>query len=226
MSRFSIRENKLIEKGEIMMNKRKLNRKQKSRRVIDENEEYKKCKYCISYNNGKCPPSACPYLLERVGFGQVKYKHFIRADFTEYHDPYFNKRLDNQLKSFCGDLFSSPAHKARFHKVFDMQAIPITERTASYIATIFLLTVDNIMWTMCQNGVYTNSFDFKQMNIVDIHTDGYALYQVSKKIDEGKSYRNIEEFGDGDLITDSTFKAIINAILIAKYGLDFFDLNQ
>ena len=200
--------------------------KKDGNKMINEKDEYKKCKYCISYRKDKCTQATCPYLMERAMFGQVHYKQIVSAGFKQYKNPHLKKRISHVIQTFHGDLFVSSSHKARFEKLCKSQGIPIGERTAKYGAIIYLLTVDNVLWTMGKDGVRLNSIDFKAMDIVDIHTDGYALYQIAKKINEEKEYTRLEEFGDKSLITDNTFKAIINAILIAKHGVEFMNLNK
>ena len=194
--------------------------------MINENEEYKKCKYCISYRKGNCLKVTCPYLMERASFGQIQYKHMVNNSFKQYKNSYFKRRLKKLGQTFSGDLFVSTSHKARFEKWCKAQGIPVETRTGQYIAIIYLLTADNVLWTMGKGGVEIRYIDFKAMDIVDIHTDGYALYQIAKKINEEKEYTRLEEFGDKSLITDNTFKAIINAILIAKHGVEFMNLNK
>lgn len=63
------------------------------------------------------------------------------------------------------------------------------------------------------------------MNLNGINTDGYALYQTAQTIIFGKEYIRMNEIADEYLIGEDTFKAIINAILITKYGSDMFQVN-
>ena len=63
------------------------------------------------------------------------------------------------------------------------------------------------------------------MNLKGINTDEYALYQTARTIILGREYIRIDEIADENLIEDDTFKAIINAILISKYGADMFQVN-
>ena len=209
-----------------MMSTPNFKEKKEDKKMINEKEEYKKCKYCIHYKRGACSITSCPYLMERVGLGQIHYKVFQANSFQQYSNPFFKRRLSKLKKTFGDDLFSSSMHKSRFQKVCKEQQIVYETSNPSKIAILFLMTADNVLWTMGKNGVQMNTIDFKQMDIVDIHADGYALFQVAKKIGEGKEYTQLEEFGDETLITDNTFKSIINGILIAKHGIAFMNLKN
>lgn len=107
-----------------------------------------------------------------------------------------------------------------------MQDIEIWERSPSYLAVIFLLTADEVLWNISENAVCLNGFDFSQIHLRQISTEGYALYQTAKTISIGKEYIKISEIADRELIDDTGFKIIINASLIAKYGADVFSIKR
>jgi hypothetical protein len=87
---------------------------------------------------------------------------------------------------------------------------------------IFLLTYDEILWNLLEHTVKPNVFDFSKCSLKQINTGGYAIYQMAKTIWTGKESIEISEIADVDLIDDKTFKAIINASLITRYGTDIF----
>ena len=71
-----------------------------------------------------------------------------------------------------------------------------------------------------------NGFDFSQIHLKEISTNGYALYQTAKTISMGKEYIQINEIADEDLIDDITFKTIINSALIVRYGAELFLITK
>lgn len=85
-------------------------------------------------------------------------------------------------------------------------------------AIIFLLTTNEVLWNITENAVCLNGFDFSNIHLRQISTEGYALYQTAKTIWSGKEYIRISEIADRELIDDASFKIITNASLIAKYG--------
>lgn len=98
----------------------------------------------------------------------------------------------------------------------------IENRNPIYLAVLFLITADDRLWDSAKGNIYLDCFDFNRMNLNGINTDGYALYQTARTILLGKEYIRMNEIADKDLIGEDIFKAIINAILISKYGADMF----
>ncbi|WP_313758729.1 hypothetical protein [Tissierella sp.] len=46
----------------------------------------------------------------------------------------------------------------------------------------------------------TNGLDFSKINLIEINTEGYTLYQIAKTISTGKEYIKINEISDEDLM--------------------------
>jgi len=71
----------------------------------------------------------------------------------------------------------------------------------------------------CEGGIkICNGFNFEDICLKEINTDGYALYQTAKTISTGNECIKINELADKELIDDFIFKAIINSSLINRYG--------
>lgn len=127
---------------------------------------------------------------------------------------------------FKGELFLNNGHKERFYNELQKQGVNLEDISPRYIATLFLLTADEILWKLSDHSVKLNRFDFTQMHLRHISTEGYALYQTAKTISTGKEYISINEIADEDLINGITFKAIINSVLITRYGADIFLITK
>lgn len=91
-----------------------------------------------------------------------------------------------------------------------------------FIAILFLLIADERLWKVSKHSIEQNGFDLKQVCLREINTDGYAFYQTAKIISTGKECIRINELEDKDLIDDFIFKAIINSVLINRYGIELF----
>lgn len=123
-------------------------------------------------------------------------------------------------------MFLNNGHKERFYNELHKQDIDINDISPRYIATLFLLTSDDMLWKISGHSVRPNGFDFSQIHLKQISTDGYALYQTAKTISTGKEYISINEIADEDLINGITFKVIINSALITRYGGDVFLITK
>ncbi|MBU3220368.1 hypothetical protein [Clostridium algidicarnis] len=172
-----------------------------------------------------CYTDICFYLKEREA-DEIRYKDLIQDCFSKIKSYALKNRLKLFTGNFKGELFLNNAHKERFYNELHKQDIDINDISPRYIATLFLLTADDILWKLAEHSVRPNGFDFSQIHLKEINTDGYALYQTAKTISTGKEYISINEIADEDLINDTTFKAIINAALITRYGGDVFLITK
>ena len=153
---------------------------------------------------------------------EIKYKDLIQDCFRKIKIYALKHRLKFITNNFKGELFSNNAHKERFYSELNKNNMDINDIFPRYIATLFLLTADEVLWKLSEHSVGINRFDFAQIHLKQISTNGYALYQTAKTIWIGKEFIKINEIADEDLINDLTFKAIINAVLITRYGADVF----
>jgi len=124
--------------------------------------------------------------------------------------------------NFEGEAFLNNKHKERFYSKIHKQGVNMEDISPRYIATLFLLTADDMLGGL----VKPNGFDFSQIHLKEISTNGYALYQTAKTISMGKEYIQINEIADEDLIDDITFKTIINSALIVRYGAELFLITK
>ncbi len=174
---------------------------------------------------------ALPYLINQLGSGDTisgaegYYNRLIANCFHKCKFYRFRSRLEYLIRTCSGHFFTSPTQKARFDSVCRLQEIPVGNKSPIHLAVLFLLTVDDKLWSAAKDHVYADSFDFKKMNLSGINTDGYAIYQMAKTIYTAKEYIRLDEIADKFLIGDQAFKAIIHSILIAKYGAPVFQVK-
>ncbi|MGB4661438.1 MULTISPECIES: hypothetical protein [Sedimentibacter] len=186
----------------------------------------KSCNGCLSTAKTRGNPNDCFCFKEKLKADEIEYTDLIRDCFGRIKNYALKNRLKLLSSKFTGELFLDYNHKERFHHVNHKQDIEVWERTPTYLAVIFLLTADEVLWNISEHAVCLNGFDFTQIHLRQISTAGYALYQTAKTIWSGKEYIRISEIADKELIDDYAFKIIINASLIAKYGADVFSIEK
>lgn len=184
------------------------------------------CNCCESNVKNRSCTSVCFNLKEKLKGDEIKYKDLIKDCFGKINNNAFRIRLKLFSSNFKGEIFLNYRHKERFYQVLHKQDLEIIDKLPNYIAILFLLTADEVLWKLSEYAVHLNGFDFSQIHLRHISTDGYALYQTAKTISTGKEYIRISEIADEDLINDIAFKAIINASLIARYGVDIFLITK
>lgn len=185
----------------------------------------KDCNSVINVNN-RC--NDCGYIHSSFlsDVDQVSYKDLINECFRKIRNYSFKDRLKHLIDSFKGEVFLNPNHKERFYRVIHEQDLDFYDISPRYIAVIFLLTSDETLWNLLEHTVKPNGFGFNKCNLKQISTEDYARYQMAKTIWTGKESIEISEIADVDLIDDKTFKAIINASLITRYGTDIFFITK
>ena len=186
----------------------------------------KSCNGCLAMAKTRDNPNDCFCFKEKLGIDEIEYTDLIKDCFGRIKNYALINRLKLLGNNFTGELFLNHIHKERFYHVHHKQDIEVWERSASYLAVIFLLTADEVLWNISEHAVCLNGFDFSKIHLRQISTEGYALYQTAKTISTGKEYIRISEIADKELIDDTAFKIIINASLIAKYGADVFSIKK
>ena len=184
------------------------------------------CNGCIAKVKSRGNPSDCFCFKEKLEADEIGYVDLIRDCFESIKNYALRERLKILNNRFTGQLFINHNHKERFYHLIQKQDIYIEDGSPSYLAVIFLLTADEVLWKISENAICSNGFDFSQIHLRQISTEGYALYQTAKTISTGKEYIRISEIADRELIDDTAFKIIINASLIAKYGADVFSIKK
>lgn len=72
--------------------------------------------------------------------------------------------------NFKGKIFINYSHKERFYQVLHEHGIDIKDISPRYIATLFLLTADEILLKLPEHTVRLNGFDFNKMDLRQIST--------------------------------------------------------
>lgn len=186
----------------------------------------KYCNGCLARVKTRNKPNDCFCFKEKLRADEIEYTDLIKDCFGRIKNYALKNRLKLLSSRFTGELFLNHSHKKRFYHVIQKQDIDIEDGSPRRLAVIFLLTTDEVLWNNSKHAVCLNGFNFFNIHLRQISTEGYALYQTAKTISTGKEYIRISEIADRELIDDATFKIIINASLIAKYGADVFSIKK
>lgn len=172
--------------------------------------------------------NTCGYIHSDIlsNMDKVGYKDLVKECFGKIKNHSLKDRLKFLTNKFKGEIFLNPKHKERFYNAFHKEGLDFYDISPRYIAILFLLTADGMLWKISKHTVKPNRFDFNKINLREINTEGYALYQTAKTISTGKECIRISEISDAELINDMTFKAIINSALIVRYGQDIFLITK
>ena len=184
------------------------------------------CNGCVEKIKTRGNLNDCFCFKEKLRTDEIVYTDLIRNCFGRIKNYALKERLKLLSNRFISQLFLNHNHKERFYHLIQKQDIDIEDGSPSYLAVIFLLTADEVLWNISENAVCLNGFDFSNIHLRQISTEVYALYQTAKTIWSKKEYIRISEIADRELIDDTAFKIIINASLIAKYGANVFSIKK
>ena len=88
-----------------------------------------------------------------------------------------------------------------------------------YIAAVFLLSADKLLWKRSRSALTGYSVNFKDLNITGISTEGYALFKAAKTVYKGDSDIFLNELCDSNLIDEPTVMTIFSGVMLLRSGI-------
>ncbi len=119
--------------------------------------------------------------------------------------------------------YKNAFHKTRFTEFIAENVKYPYKSSYEYIAAVFLLSADNVLWKKSQSALTSYSVDFNKINLSGISTEGYALFKTAKSIYLDKSEISFNELCDCELIDESTVKTIFAGVLVFRNGIDILN---
>jgi len=162
----------------------------------------------------------------KVNADKKRYKDLVMDCSGRINNNFLRDRLKELSKSFKGEVFLNYQHKERFYNFLQEEGCGIDDTSSRFLAILFLLSADKNLWRNSEEILKNNKVDFRSICLKDIDTNSYALYQTARTLSTGKECIKINELADKDLIEDITFKAIINSVLINRYGAELFLITK
>ena len=99
-----------------------------------------------------------------------------------------------------------------------------SRNTPSYYAALYLLTSNDALYRRTANCFYHGGIDFSFAVLRGISPHNYALLYAAKGLRHARGVTE-SELADPMTIDDEAFRLIMNAMLIAKYGIAAFNLK-
>ena len=96
----------------------------------------------------------------------------------------------------------------------------------NFLAALFLLTSDNKLWNRAKHAVSVNQIDFKDINVVGIGLNGYALCKTAEDLYRGTANIDLGDLGDPEIIEGKIFSVIQSALEIRRDGVCALTLNK
>ena len=183
------------------------------------------CKLCTEYRGRKkCPHPVCPYITERIEAGAVTYQNAVYA--MIHPGCLLVRRLPKLILTYPDSFWVDDRHKSRMEFFNTCLGYVPSRNTPAYYAAMYLLTAnETIYWRMancfCHSGV-----DFSFAILRGISPHNYALYRAAVGLCTDRRGVTLSEMADRELVDDEAFRLIINAMLIARYGIAAMKLKK
>ena len=182
------------------------------------------CYLCTEYKQKQgCTLPVWPWLAERIEAGVVGYQEAVMA--TIPRNRLLAPRLRALVASFPGSLWKDGTHKERMEYAKTRLHYYRRRDTPAFYAALFLLTSSAELWKRSANCFYRKGFEPAYAVLGGISPHDYALISAAKGLYRGVGGPATMELADPDIVDAEVFRMIVNATLIARYGLPVLDIR-
>ena len=172
------------------------------------------CVLCAEYvKKLGCTALSCPCLAERMEAGVVGYAEAV-AELFPLH-PRLTPRILRLVAGFPGSLWQDEQHKRRFAYLRTLLSYRKKRDTPVFLAALYLLTSNKEIGDRSFNCFTKGGIDFRYARRRGISQHDYTLLMGAKSL-----YCGTDEVTQGDLVEPQIIRLLINALLIARFGLD------
>ena len=183
------------------------------------------CKLCTEYvKKLGCTALRCPWLAERIEAGVVGYQEAVMETFR--FDRRLYRRLRLLIKHFSGSLWSNEQHERRMQTTNAAQGYRRRRNTNGYYAAMYLLTANDDIQRRTANCFCRGGIEFEYAVLRDISPHNYALYMSARDLYSKTTAVTVEDLSDPEIIDPEALRLIVNATLIARYGLAAFQIKE
>lgn len=184
------------------------------------------CKLCTEYRGKKhpCPHDVCPFIAERIEAGAVTYWDAVNAMISSQYC--FSRRLPKLAEEYPGTFFLDDRHRSRMEFLNTQLGYVPGRNTPAYYAAMYLLTSNEIIYWRMANCFCHSGLDFSFAILRGISPHNYALYRAAVGLCTDRRGVTLSEMADRELVDDEAFRLIINAMLIARYGIAAMKLKK
>ena len=114
----------------------------------------------------------------------------------------------------------------RHRWVFIKEAQERGNTDRGYVAVLFLLTADGVFWNRIKSHVQNEIIHFEDFPMVGCTKEEYTLFQCAKDIYYDLGNVSVSELSDASLISPAIFALIIDAMRIARRGVNLAKLKK
>lgn len=182
------------------------------------------CQLCTEYiKKLGCTALCCPWLAERMEAGVVGYREAIAETFA--FDRRLFQRLNLLVKHFPGSLWGNAQHERRMQFERAVQKYRRSRDTNAYYAAMYLLTANEDIHRRTANCFCKHGIEFDYAVLRGILPHNYALFMAARDLHAKTKSITVEDLADPEIIDPEALRLIVNAMLIARYGMAAFQIR-
>ena len=184
------------------------------------------CRLCTEYISKKrgCRQQICPWIAERIEAGVVGYSEAVFGNAP--HDKELLLRLCNLIQSFPGSLWRDGAHSLRMEQMLAALGYYPKRNTPEWYAAVYLLSSDEDLCRRTINCFGRKDIFFRNARMRGISILNYDLLMASRCIYCHDDKIELADMVNPEIIDDEAFRLIVNAQLIALYGLPVLNITE
>ncbi len=181
------------------------------------------CRYCTEYfPNVGCEALDCIILPERIAAGVVGYEEIVANSF--YYNPELIRRLQKLIKNFPGTMWADELHEQRFN--YCISQCEETFVSPAYYAAVYLLTSNDDLYKRSSRCFLKSRLYLRDFRIQGISPYNYTLFAYARLLYSGKNNLPMTELVDGWTVPPEAFRFIVNAVIIAKHGVETLNITK
>lgn len=187
--------------------------------------EHVACHLCTEYSRTQgCTVPVCPWLAERIEAGVVGYQEAVMGAMSQHRR--LMPRLRVLVARFPGSLWRDEAHQERMELARARLGSYRRRDTPAFYAALFLLTSNAELWRRTANCFYRQGFEPAYGLLGGVSPHDYALFAAAKGLYRGSGGISDMDLSDPDVVDAGAFRMIVNAALIARYGLPVLGIQK
>ena len=136
------------------------------------------------------------------------------------------RRLPKLILTYQDSFWVDDRHKSRMEFFNTCLGYVPSRNTPAYYAAMYLLTANETLYWRMANCFCHSGVDFSFAILRGISPHNYALYRAAVGLCTDRRGVTLSEMADRELVDDEAFRLIINAMLIARYGIAAMKLKK
>ena len=169
------------------------------------------------------PRTSCPWLAERIEAGVVGYREAVLEIFP--HERRLFQRLNLLIKHYPGSLWSNEQHERRMQYQCAVQGYRRRRDTNAYYAAMYLLTSNDDIYRRTANCFCKDGIEFGYAVLKNTSPHNYALFMAARDLCDKTEAVTMADLAEPEVIDPEALHLIVNATLIARYGLAAFQIR-